>query len=112
MDDILQSPWHSSSGGCLPCLGGNMEQHVTAEIRAFITSAYLFDDESRAPSDDDSLLESGILDSTGVLELIEFLETRFGINVADNETVPHNLGTIANITRHVDEKIADTAGAA
>lgn len=89
-----------------------MEQQVAAEIRAFIASAYLFDDESRMPSDDDSLLESGILDSTGVLELIEFLETRFGISVADNETVPANLGTIANITRYVGEKTTYTAGAA
>ncbi len=92
--------------------GGTMEHQVASELRAFIASAYLFDDESQMPGDTDSLLETGVLDSTGVLELIEFLEERFGISVADTETVPENLGSIANLTRYVGEKLAHTAGAA
>jgi len=89
-----------------------METQIAAQLRDFISSAYLFGDNSRMPADDDSLLETGILDSTGVLELIEFLEDRYGIAVEDTETVPANLGSIAGITRFVLLKSAQAAGAA
>ena len=78
-----------------------MEQNVRTELREFISANYLFGDVSRFPGDDDSLLEKGVLDSTGVLELIEFLEDQFGIEVADTETVPDNLGSISGLTRFV-----------
>ena len=89
-----------------------MESQVANDLRAFIASAYLFGDQSRMPSDAVSLLESGILDSTGVLELIEYLEEKYRISVADTETVPENLGSIANVTRYIIAKSAETAGAA
>lgn len=89
-----------------------MESTIAAELKDFITSAYLFGDDSRLPADDDSLLETGVLDSTGVLELIEFLEERFHFTVADTETVPENLGSIAGLNRYVSSKIGQTAGAA
>ena len=78
-----------------------MEQQVRSELRDFVSTNYLFGDLSRIPSDDDSLLEKGILDSTGVLELIEFMEEQFGIEVSDTETVPANLGSISGLTRFV-----------
>lgn len=84
-----------------------MESQVASDLRAFIASAYLFDDESRMPSETASLLETGILDSTGVLELIEFLEAKYGITVQDTETVPENLGSIANVSRYVAGKCAE-----
>lgn len=78
------------------------EAHRT--IRDFIVANYLFGDESRAPQDDQDLLLTGIIDSTGILELIEFLETSFHIQVLDTETIPGNLGSIDNLTRYVGEK--------
>ena len=78
-----------------------MEQEIKTELREFVSTNYLFGDRSRLPADDDSLLENGILDSTGVLELIEFLEAQFGIEVSDTETVPDNLGSIGGLTRFV-----------
>lgn len=78
-----------------------MEQQIKTELREFVSTNYLFGDRSRIPADDDSLLDSGILDSTGVLELIEFLEAQFGIEVSDTETVPDNLGSIGGLTRYV-----------
>lgn len=78
-----------------------MEQQVRARIMDFIIENFLFGDVSGAPSDEESLLESGILDSTGILELIQFLESDFGIEVADSDTVPDNLGSVANLTRFV-----------
>ncbi len=89
-----------------------METQIAAQLREFISSAYLFGDESRMPADADSLLETGILDSTGVLELIEFLEETFQITVEDTETVPENLGSIGGLVRYVLVKQGRAAGAA
>jgi acyl carrier protein len=78
-----------------------MEQQVKSELREFIVASYLFGDGSRVPDDDVSLIEERIVDSTGILELIEYLESHFGIQVAESETVPENLGSISNLTRFV-----------
>ena len=51
-----------------------------------------FGDVAKVPRDDDALVEEGIIDSTGILELIEFLESHFGIEVSEAETIPQNLG--------------------
>ena len=84
-----------------------MESDVQVRIREFVTTNYLFGDQSRVPADDEDLLLAGIVDSTGILELIEYLESDFGIQVAESETLPSNLGSIANITRYVSGKSAD-----
>lgn len=89
-----------------------MSVQVAAQLRDFISSAYLFGDDSRMPSDTDSLLETGVLDSTGVLELIEFLEETFEFTVEDAETVPENLGSIAGLNRYVLSKTGQESGAA
>jgi acyl carrier protein len=81
-----------------------VEQQVKSDLREFVGTNYLFGDHARIPGDDDSLLESGVLDSTGVLELIEFLEEHFGIQVAENETLFDNLGSISGLTRFVLHK--------
>lgn len=81
-----------------------MESEIRADLREFVTTAFLFGDASRMPPDGASLLEAGVLDSTGVLELIEFLEERFGITVEDSETLPENLGSIDGLTRFVVAK--------
>ncbi len=81
-----------------------MEKQIRAELTEFIVANYLFGDVTRAPGDDTSLVEEGFIDSTGILELIEFLETQFGIEVSEAETVPQNLGSIASLTRFVLSK--------
>ena len=78
-----------------------METQIRTDLREFVTSAFLFGDAARMPGDEASLLEAGVLDSTGVLELIEFLEEKFGISVEDTETLPENLGSIEGLTRFV-----------
>jgi acyl carrier protein len=77
---------------------------IRADVVDFIVSNYLFGDAARTPQDEESLVESGVVDSTGILELIEFLESRFGIEVSEAETVPDNLDSVANLTRFVEEK--------
>jgi acyl carrier protein len=60
---------------------------------------------------DDSLIEVGVIDSTGVLELIGFIEERYEVTIADEEVLPENLDSISNITRFVGEKTASANGA-
>ena len=55
-------------------------------------------------ADDDPLLEHGVVDSTGVLEIIRFIEENYGIKLADDEIVPENLGSISNIAAFVERK--------
>ncbi|OLT21963.1 acyl carrier protein [Ornithinimicrobium sp. CNJ-824] len=81
-----------------------MSSHVPERIRQFILTSYLFGDHHRMPSDTESLMASGVLDSTGVLELIEFLESEFGISVAESETVPANLDSIDGLVCYVSAK--------
>lgn len=82
-----------------------METQIRSELTEFIVENYLFGDVARAPRDDDALVEDGIIDSTGILELIEFLESRFGITVSEAETVPQNLGSIARLADFVAGKL-------
>jgi acyl carrier protein len=57
--------------------------------------------------DGDSLIDAGLIDSTGVLELVGFLEQEFGIDVADEDLVPENLDSIARLAAFIDRKRAD-----
>lgn len=81
-----------------------MTDMVQSQVRDFILTNFLFGDSSRTPSDEESLLAAGVVDSTGVLELVEFLETDLGVPVADQETIPANLDSIDNIAAFVSRK--------
>jgi acyl carrier protein len=74
-----------------------------SEIRSFIEQNYLFSSEGTL-SDSDSLLQKGIVDSTGILELISFLEEKFGIAINDDELLPANLDSIENIVNFLEKK--------
>lgn len=77
---------------------------IQAELTEFIVTNFLFGDIQRTPQDGDALVEEGIIDSTGILELIEFLESHFHIEVSEAETVPENLGSISSLTEFVMSK--------
>jgi acyl carrier protein len=79
-------------------------------VRAFIASMFLTDN-AVALGDDDSLLQLQVVDSTGFLELVGFLETEFGIKVADDEMLPDNLDTLACIDRFLERKLGVGASA-
>jgi acyl carrier protein len=79
---------------------------VAQEIRQFIISNFLFGQTSEGFTDEQSFLENGIVDSTGVLEFVAFLESRFGISVGDRELLPENLDSVANATQFVARKLA------
>jgi acyl carrier protein len=76
-----------------------------ADIRQYLTDQFLFGD-SRPLERDVSLLDQGIVDSTGILELIHFLEERYGIKVQDDELLPENLDTIGNICAFLERKLS------
>ena len=79
---------------------------VSERVRQFITSNFYVADPA-ALSDEDSLLEAGIIDSTGVLELLGFLEREFGITMSDDEILPENLDSIARLASFVGKKLGD-----
>ena len=63
----------------------------------------------RQVADDTSLLETGIVDSIGVLEVVAFVEQSFAITVSDDDLVPENFGSIGGIVRFVEEKLGTEA---
>lgn len=83
---------------------GFLDPTVLDQVRGFIVTNFLFGDESRLPGSSESLLESGLVDSTGVLELVDFLEADMGVNVAADETLPSNLDSVENLTRFITRK--------
>ena len=82
-----------------------MTDESKTRVRAFILENFYVTDVMSL-ADDVSLLERGIVDSTGVLEVTAFLETEFGIRVEDAEIVPENLDSIAAIAAFVSRKRA------
>lgn len=77
---------------------------VKQQVRTFILSNYLFTEDESKLSDSQSLMQSGAMDSTGILELIMFLEEKFAIKVADEEMVPTNLDSVDNVVAFIERK--------
>lgn len=78
---------------------------VLDRIVKFILDSFLLGDASRLPGSGESLVDTGVVDSTGILELTEFLEDEFGVHVEDFETVPENLDGIDRIAAYVLRKL-------
>lgn len=83
----------------------NMETEIKTVIVNFIRENFLFEDNGIALDENGSLLESGVIDSTGILEIVQFLEETYGIQVEDEEITPENLDSIANISHFVFQKM-------
>ena len=76
---------------------------IEADVREFVVHNFLFDDGSLG--DSDSFLEQGIIDSTGILELVGFLESRYTIAIGDDELVPANLDSVERVATFVRCKL-------
>lgn len=74
-------------------------------VREFVTGNFFVQDAAGL-TDSASLLELGVVDSTGVLEIMAFLESTFGVSVEDDEIVPENLDSIERIAAFVERKRA------
>lgn len=91
----------------MPHAGLNLD--VTKSIlREFLTEKALPLAKVSSFKDDDSFIESGLLDSTGVLELLQFIEEKFSFRVADDEIVPDNLDSLNKLVNYVGRKSAGT----
>ena len=81
-----------------------MLDSMQKKIRNFIVENFLFGDD-KGLEKDTSFLEEGIIDSVGILELVEFLDKEFYITIADDELLPENLDSINNISAFLGTKI-------
>ena len=77
---------------------------VREEIRSYIIENFLFGDTEPLTGDGISLLDNGIIDSVGVMEMVAFLEGDLGLSIDDSELVPENLDSIDNLVRFVQTK--------
>jgi len=82
-----------------------MQSDFVGEVRSFVVVNYLLGRQDGL-SDDDSFQEQGIIDSTGILELVSHLEQTYGIEVLDEELIPDNLDTINRIAAYLTRKLA------
>ena len=81
---------------------------IDNKIRDFIRQNFLFGADEKIEANE-SLLDRGIIDSTGAMELVSFLETEFAVEVTDRDLVPENLDSIAAITGFVTRKLAGSS---
>lgn len=81
-----------------------MSGSLADRIRNFILDNYLFTNDAAALGLDDSLLDRGIVDSTGMLEIVFFIEEQLQVKVADEEMVPANLDSVNKIAQFVASK--------
>ncbi len=81
-----------------------MSESLRDRIQKFILENYLFTNDASALGLDDSLLGRGIVDSTGMLEIIMFIEEQLGVTVKDEEMIPENLDSVSRIAAFVESK--------
>ena len=77
---------------------------VRAAVKEFVVESFLFGSSDDSLGDTDSFLESGIIDSTGILELVSFVEESFKIEVKDEELIPDNFDSIQKLVAYIGEK--------
>ena len=81
------------------------EKDIVDSISKFIMNNFLLSDQKENIDVNISLYENRIVDSTGVLEIVDFLEEKFGIKIEDDELVPDNLDSINKMSKFVQRKI-------
>jgi acyl carrier protein len=81
-----------------------MNQFMDDQIKAFIVENFFFGDTRREIGINDSLIENDIIDSTGILELVAFVEDQYNIRAEDSDITPANFDSIANLRRFVISK--------
>lgn len=82
-------------------------EDVKSDVKKFIVDNFLFGQEDEPILENDSFMEKGIIDSTGILELITFLEEKYAITIEDEELLPENLDSLNNVGRFILLKRAE-----
>ncbi len=78
--------------------------NIKGKIKGYILENFLYGGSSDQIADDDSFLEKGIIDSTGILELVGFIEETFAVKVADEDLVPENMDSINRLGEFILSK--------
>ncbi|KQT59905.1 acyl carrier protein [Methylobacterium sp. Leaf456] len=81
-----------------------IQDQVRDQVRAFVVETFLFGDAATDLPEQGSFIEQGIIDSTGILELVAFVEDTFGLVVADAEILPANFDSVARVADFVARK--------
>ena len=81
------------------------KEQLIVSVKSFIVDNFMFGNDSEEIGADDSFMETGIIDSTGILELIEYIEETYCIHINDNELIPENLDSLNNISTFVISKL-------
>jgi len=84
------------------------KEEIRTKILEFLKTNFFLDIHAAPVADSDSFLEKGIIDSTGVLEVINFLQTDFGIEVLDSELLPENIDSISNLVSYILKKLENS----
>jgi acyl carrier protein len=79
---------------------------IADEVRSFVIDTFLFGERDGRFSNDDSFLENGLIDSIGILSLVEFVKEKYAISIADDEIVPDNWDSVSRIAAFVQTKLA------
>ena len=77
---------------------------VERDLRVFLSANYFLGEDPSQLTGSSSLIEAGLIDSTGVLELVGYLEEQFGIRITNDELLPENLDSLENIVGFVERK--------
>jgi acyl carrier protein len=88
-----------------------MPSEVNSKVREFILDNFMYRDDRAELADTESLLDAGLIDSTGILELVAFIETEFSIQMSDADIVPDNLDSVDTIVRYVETRRGEQATA-
>ncbi|MFH1898221.1 MAG: acyl carrier protein [Candidatus Desantisbacteria bacterium] len=78
--------------------------NIEQDIRGFLREHLLMEEEVNGLVDEDSLLEKGIIDSTGIIDLVSFIEERYGIKIDDEELLPENFDSLRAIAGFINGK--------
>ena len=87
------------------------QAQIESAVRQFVVDKFMFGEGADKLSNETSFLESGLIDSTGVLELVMFLEEKFRVKVSDDEMLPENLDSVKAISAFVARKLGTRTAA-
>lgn len=84
-------------------------QHIQQEVRQFVIDNFIFEGDGRDFSGDDSFFDTGLLDSVGVLTLVEFVREKYSISIEDDELLPENWDSVNRIAAFVQARLTPAA---
>jgi acyl carrier protein len=88
-----------------------MNTEINSQLRDFLAKNILFTEDGGALADDASFLAGGVIDSLGVMELVEYVRRQFGFEVPTSDIVPANFDSIARLSTYIRRRLAEQASA-